>query len=90
MVTLEGARGCRALGGGVVCLRLRPDLAAGVVLAVGPVEVGAPAVVKGVDELVRQHVGDLLLCLHVIVTDDNLPAGRRHSSQGHGRQLKPY
>ena len=52
----------------------RADLAAGVVLAVAPVQVGCSAVVVGVDQLVRQRVADLLLRGHMVAAHHHLQA----------------
>jgi hypothetical protein len=72
------ARTCEESGGsarraghtGHVCSGAR--LAAGVVLAVPPVQVGCAAVVEGVHQLVHQHVLKLGGALHVVVTHYHL------------------
>ena len=62
-------------------------LAARVVLAVGPVQIAAAAVVVRVHQLVRQRVRHLLLAAEVVVADDHLRA--RQSQAWAGLQERP-
>ncbi len=65
----------------------RRHLAARVVLAVGPVQIAAAAVVVCVHQLVRQRVRHLLLAAEVVVADDHLRA--RQSQAWAGLQERP-
>ena len=67
---------------------LLQHLAAGVVLAVPPVQIGGAAVVVGVYQLVRQRVVDFLLRRHMIAADHHLRA--KGSTQLTNSQVLPW